>query len=262
MRASPRKRRVSRSSWSSRRAGRKASAGSRGQPRDAAVEGEVEARVGEALAHHAVLELVEGDRLSAERDVLEEEEPGEVRNHPVEGGRRAHVPNARDRVVIEHDRDRPGVVGVQPVGQSVGRCGERVGLVVGARRGDADQVAIEIGAILLRARVVDPAVGIDVAREEPIEVVVGEGAAAQRGALPRRGGSGLVNGGTPRRQEECEHQGRPAGVSPPGDGRGIGSGHEGLRSGQESDVGGRPRFRSSGGAGASPPRREPSGWPR
>jgi len=116
-----------------------------GVPREAraaerrAVQGEVDARVGEPRSEDPLLEGMEARRSAPQREPLPQEEAGTLGQQGVPPGG-PHVHHAANRVVLEDQAQDDGVVGVQPVGQPVGLAREQRRVAGGAVGGELPEV--------------------------------------------------------------------------------------------------------------------------
>src|SRR5207249_11414874 len=95
----------------------------RGAAVRAAVDAEVDARLGELAAQDLVLDVVEADGTAAGHVPAALEELAVAR-----------LPHRGDRILGEDGVEREGVVGVQPVGESVLLAREARGVALRARR--------------------------------------------------------------------------------------------------------------------------------
>src|SRR5712692_5123724 len=163
----------------------------------AAVDGEVDARLGELPAQDLVLDVVQAERAAA-RDVLAalEELAG------------ARLPHRGDRILGEDGVQGERVVGVEPVGEAVLLGGKARRIALRAGRAQPGDHALEDIPPLGEARVVDLALRRHDLGEQPAPRVVTEGLGHQRLArlppprlAPRLPGPNLAS--SERRSSAC-----------------------------------------------------------
>ncbi len=129
------------------------------------IEGEMDSRVREQRPQNAVLDVVEGESAGIAATRIEvrqgNEAPLEDRFAQRPSPHRDDFPDAFQRQMVEHQRDRPGVVGVDPESEAVlpgpgregrGRCRRQVLQVcvesraLGSQTVIVDATALDVGA--------------------------------------------------------------------------------------------------------------------